>query len=48
MAAAETVKRSWAVKETQRTQRRLGEKYRWKRAKKKDPTQKETRDMPER
>jgi hypothetical protein len=36
------------AKETHRTQRRLGEKYRWKRAKKKEPTQKDMREMPER
>ena len=47
MQAAAMVRRAWAPKETHRTQRRLGEKKRWKRAKKKEPMQKESREMPD-
>lgn len=47
MQAAAMVSRAWAPKETHRTQRRLGEKKRWKRAKKKEPMQKESREMPD-
>jgi hypothetical protein len=41
MVAAAAVAMVWAAKDAQRTQRRFGEKSRWKRAKKKEPTQKE-------
>ena len=45
--AAMTMRRTWKENEAQRTHRRLGEKYRWKRLNKKDPTQKHAREVPD-
>lgn len=45
--AAAMVSVAWAAKEAHKTQRRLGEKKRWKRAKKNEPTQKDSSEMPD-
>jgi hypothetical protein len=42
--AAALVRRAWIVKDAQRTQRRLGETSRWKRANRKEPRQKDAID----
>lgn len=47
MAAATTQRAAWVAKEAMRVARRLGEKWRWKRLKKKEPMQKQPREVPD-
>ena len=47
MTAAAMMRDIWSRNDAQRTQRRLGEKYRWKRLKQNDPMQKEMREVPD-
>ena len=46
MSAATAMQNSWKEYEAMSTQRFLGEKYRWKRAKTKEPKQKDAIDVP--
>src|SRR3569833_1185054 len=47
MAAAMAIRTVWKAKDAHSTQRRAGEKKRWKRAKTKEPTQKQASDVPD-
>jgi hypothetical protein len=47
MAAAAAVRMSCRINEAHSTQRRLGEKKRWKRLKRKEPRQKARREVPD-